>query len=1537
MKVWMKRLGWIGLTPVFLVLILSILLYIPPFQDFVVREATSFAGEATGMQFKIKKIRLSFPFNLTVKGVEILQTPTDTLLNLESLTVQIKALPLLKQEVVVEGIDLKNAMFDTRSMIEGTQVKGVLGNLYAHADHINLAKEKATLNALRLSNSAITVLMNDTTTAPEDTTSTPLNWVLQLPKIQLEQVAFALQMPHDSLRLISYTTHAHLDNGLIDLGNESYTVNHLQFTHALLGYDGDYQKPQEGLDYAHLHLEKVNLSLDSIAYQGKRMHAVVKEFTAKERSGLELVALEGKLTSDEDSIHIPSLRLQTPQSTLDLQADIPWESIEDQPEKELKASLQASVGKKDLLIIAGPLPEDFQRDFPQQPLTIDTKVEGNLSALQLTKCDLVLPNAFNVKLRGHVKSLVDEVRRTGGIQVDATANDLNFFLSVLPTYQRSFYTIPKGITLNGEAKMSTEGYQADLSFRENDGTIELSAEYNPKKERYFATIEVDSLEPIHFMPQDSLLWLTARLHAQGEGTDIFSPKTSAHLRGKITNIRYGSSSVSNVTIDGKLLNNDLSLHLASRYPLAQLKLDLNASLHKNDVRAMFIADIDHMDLYGLHLINHPLSTSFQLFAEAKSDLNEINNLDVSLGNWDLVTAKKHLKPKMLTLKARTDADTTQVSFHAGDLAIVLTGNDCIHNISSQLAAVSTSISQQLEEDSTANLQILKPLLPEMDLKFRAGQDNPIYNFLEAYYTDFKSLELNAYTSPETGLRMDAAIHELARDTLLIDTIRAEIYQDTLGLLYNAELIKNKYRKQAPFSAGLNGNIRHNSGKASLYYKDGKGKTGLLLELEAEKKQEGFQFKLLPEDPIIAFRSFKLNKDNYILLRSLKDIEADVRLTGQNNAYIWLHTQDEGDVYKETHLELSQMDLNVLTKAFTYFPPMKGILNSDLKYAPTDSTFMVVADMNVDEFYYEEERVGNLMFNAVYLPLEQESHQVDVHFFRDWEEISAASAFYQSGEQDSISGRLDFMQFPLNIVDAFIPEDMAKMKGHVNGSLLLSGSSDQPIAEGAVKMDSASVFIGALGSTFRFDDKEIAVKNNRILFDQYGIYAFNKNPFVIDGSIDCSNLDKMTADLTMNAHNLQLLNVKKTEQSLAYGKLFVNLKSSVKGLLSGLTMRGDLQLLGNTNVSYVLQDSPLTVQDRMSGLVSFTSFADTIRRRTPKKPPLPVGGLDMLMTIRIDPAVQVNVDLSADESNRINLEGGGDLSFQYTPQGDMILNGRYTLSGGKIRYSVPVIPLKEFNVTEGSYVQWTGNPMDPTLNLKATERMRSSVTPMGQTSPRLVNFDVGIELTQRLEDLGLKFTLEAPEDMAMQEELAAKGEEEQSKLAVSMLVTGMYLGSSSSGKVNMNMGNALSSFLQSEINNIAGDALKTVDISFGMDTYKDGENATGNRTDYSFRFAKRFYNNRIRIILGGRISTGENINSNQSQTFIDNVSIEYRLDNSGSRYVKLFHNKNYESLLEGELMETGAGIVLRKKMMKLRELFNFKKTKVKPVEEDEEKK
>jgi hypothetical protein len=94
------------------------------------------------------------------------------------------------------------------------------------------------------------------------------------------------------------------------------------------------------------------------------------------------------------------------------------------------------------------------------------------------------------------------------------------------------------------------------------------------------------------------------------------------------------------------------------------------------------------------------------------------------------------------------------------------------------------------------------------------------------------------------------------------------------------------------------------------------------------------------------------------------------------------------------------------------------------------------------------------------------------------------------------------------------------------------------------------------------------------------------------------------------------------------------------------------------------------------------------------------------------------------------------------------------------------------------------------------------------------------------------------------------------------------------------------------------------------------------TNYSFRFSKRFYNDRLNVVLGGNVTTGNMPNDNN--TFINDASVEYRLDPGGSRYAKLFYQRQYESLLEGEITKYGGGVVFRRKIRRIGDLFIFRK-------------
>ena len=152
----------------------------------------------------------------------------------------------------------------------------------------------------------------------------------------------------------------------------------------------------------------------------------------------------------------------------------------------------------------------------------------------------------------------------------------------------------------------------------------------------------------------------------------------------------------------------------------------------------------------------------------------------------------------------------------------------------------------------------------------------------------------------------------------------------------------------------------------------------------------------------------------------------------------------------------------------------------------------------------------------------------------------------------------------------------------------------------------------------------------------------------------------------------------------------------------------------------------------------------------------------------------------------------------------------------------------------------------------------------------------------------------------------------------MLIAGAYIG----GENSLSVSTALTSFLDTQINNFVGNAVNnSVDINVGITDLQDA--ATGDSyKNYSFSFTKRFWNDRLKVVIGGEVS--DNAHANTNESFINNVSLEWKISNSGNRYLRLFYDKNYESILEGEITEAGVGYMYKRKLNNLNELLIFKK-------------
>jgi hypothetical protein len=1488
-----KKLLKLCLVPAVPTLLGIAALCVPPIQNYILKKAVGYAGRKAGLDIKAERIKLGLPFDLQAYGLTASAPGADSLIGAHSLRLNIRPMALLRNTAAVEGLEITRLRVNTGGYIPYIYIKGTVDTLLA-GGAVDLKAETICVGEALVSGVDASVVVYPSEDAGEPD---PASWSIRLGRLLLNRIAAGLQMPADSFGLNAYIPQAEIIETSLELkesryGAASLAVNGADIAIALSGG----LPASAAFDPRHIELTRLSATLDSAGYNAGAMRMRLQSLSVAERSGLEVVSLNGWAEVDSAGTATADLQLRTAHSQLSLAAKVPGDAFGAEPSGRMEAKVSLLAGKADIPLFFLPF-EGFNEQYPNRPLLIEAEAGGNSKAMDIKRLSAKMPNTFRFQASGSLARPLDSLRRNGRLKFGSFING-------------------SGLEINGNINYSNQTASAELFFAQA-ARARLNAKLGVADGSYFATLSVDSLVPSGFMSFDSAAFISATLSAEGRGFDLFADSTRSTFSGQLHELRYGKAKIGRARLKASLDEGKAEFRLISDEEAAKMDFEFSASLSRNKLSGMITGNVDSLDLYALRFVDDPFATSFQVFAEIESDMNKRHNVDITLGNWLLTTVGRPFRAKTLTLRAYSDADTTRLSFNTGDLGAILTSNTGIETLSRRISLLSDNIGSQLRRDSIIHIAELRPLFPEMLLDIRAGKDNPLHAALRRNEIEFDGFRLDASSSPLDGLRAGARLLALHRDTFRIDTIRAEIIPDQEGFTYKAAVVKNRYMRQPPFVATVEGSLRNEYADAVMRYRNYLSETGLLLGVKASKASEGFRLNFFPDTAVIAFNSFAVNPGNSVNFTGIKNINANLRFTGADNRMLWLHSTPADDsTLTVVRAELSHIPLGVITRGFASLPSLGGSASMDLQYAPSQESFTVAGEIHVDNLTYEGEPVGELMLNGVYMPLADNAHEVDMHFYRNSSEVSSTTLVYDMS-RNRLNGVLHFDALPLAMFSPFAPQ--TSFTGALNGQVDIAGSADAPKAAGFLQLDTAAVFSAAVSSRFGLDNRRVELRENILKLDKFKVFASGNNPFEINGSVSFSDLAKPSADLSLGGNNLQILDARRTAESIAYGKLFANVSTTIKGPLSSLAVRGDIRLLGGTNLTYIMQESPLTVEDRLKDLVTFTSFTDTstIRRRRAQTPPLPLGGLDMLMLVHIDPVVQLSADINNDKSSYVNLEGGGDLSFQYNRQGQMLVNGRYTLSGGKLKYALPIIPLKEFSVKPNSYIQWDGDPFNPLLGLAATQLMRATVSLAGE-SPRPVEFEVGVDVRNRLDNMSLLFTIDAPDDASVQSELERMGPEGRSTQAVGMMVTGLYLANGSTGKVNMDMGDALNSFLQSEINHIAGSALRTVDISFGMDSYEQTpEKGGGQRTDYSFRFAKRFYNDRLRIMLGGKLSSGD---VQQKEAFIDNASIEWRMNRAGTGYLKLFHDRNYQSLLDGEVIETGAGIVFRRRMLNLFDLF-----------------
>ena len=1567
-----KALKYIAITFISLLVLLLLLplcLYIPAVQRWGKNEISSYLYESTGMQLSIGELSLKFPLRLQLNEILLLTPEKDTLL--QSSKIQLGAAPaaLLKGELRIKEIALHETLFRFSNTDSTLSLSASVQQFSTHNATVDLTTSHITLPDSRLDNGDITLSLQESQPDTSTTESAPLQWSISVGEIGLSNIHYAMQMRPTIEDLDVAIEKASLRQGEIDLSKQS-----VQLSEAIID-KGDYryypgsggeeiastpeataidstesapwtiqvqklrlhdnsalyalptQIPQKGLDFGYLSLNHIEIAIDSLYNRGSEIRVPVKQISFVERSGLAVTHTHGLFVMDSTGIALRNFQMKTSLSEISAQIEAGSGIFDQSPQAPVKADLQARIAIGDIITLF-PQYRDYTRGLLlSSHLQSGISLHGELGDLHLEEGAITLPEAFICQMTGNIQNLPQTDRLQGNLAWEVNLKESPVIAHIMPDSLQDKIHIPH-TRFSGKAQLTASTIRTKALLEAGQGAISLLARLNTQQEEYEGRMQIEQFPLSLYLPNDSLGILSASARFAGKRYNPTDSAMYASAYLTIDTADYSGYRYRGITVNARLNRGRANGELTSTDPNLLTGLVLSANLAPQKYTATLTGDI-HADLEALHLTTETckISTGLDFSGEA-SPSDKFYKADLQLQNFSTLLPTSKLQSNPLTLSAETDSTHITATLQSGDLSVNFSSsiglNDFLKRLSSSLPILT-----QATKDKRLDMTALHRELPPFEFQTNAKRDNLIQQYLKGMGMEFA--QLNILVKNDTLLNSTSEIDRFSAGGIAIDTIQLSLFErheQEERLYYSLHAGNKPGNLDQLASVALNGFLSGNTTRLFCVQKNRQGQEGFRIGCEANFLDSLIQVSFFPKNPIIGFETWTLNPDNFFAYYYGKHFDANIALS-HDEKHLIITTLHENQPHNRSQQEPLKVDINGMEIApwltlSPFSPQIAGSISADLLIDFPQNEIGVAGSMGIAELYYGKQRIGDLNLNVSYQLDSLNRQEARASLQIDSLQVLRLSGLLDNQAEEPIRLNLSIEQFPLATANPFLPDKMAQLQGYLNGKMKITGTTEKPLLNGYIQMYEASINSPSMGASLNFSSDSIQVGDNVLQFEDYAITGVNKNPLNIDGYIDFRNMNKIMTDLKLFASEFQPIKSSRSTKATVYGSVIADMDMRVTGPLDALKIRGNVGLLTGTEVTYVMQDSPFALQQQENNIVTFVSFndsteiaeEDTLQTNS-------VLGMDILVNINIAPTVKMGVNLSVDGKNRIDLQGGGELSYTMNALGDSRFTGRYTLNGGFVRYNPPIISEKLFKIQDGSFVSWNGDIADPQMSITAVQTVRTTIAEEDKNS-RQVNFNISIIIKNSLENLSVSFDLSAPEDLTLQNQLSSLTAEQRASQAMSLLIYNTYTGPGTSTTKADLLGNPLNSFLQKELNEWANN-LKGIDLSFDINSYTDAS-GINTRTDYSYRAAKSLFNNRMKVVIGGSLSPDDNADVNFKENFIDDISLEYYLNQRDNMYIKVFRHTGYESILEGEITQTGVGFVVKKRLLNLKELFRSPKAR-----------
>ncbi|MEQ9440788.1 MAG: translocation/assembly module TamB domain-containing protein [Cyclobacteriaceae bacterium] len=592
-------------------------------------------------------------------------------------------------------------------------------------------------------------------------------------------------------------------------------------------------------------------------------------------------------------------------------------------------------------------------------------------------------------------------------------------------------------------------------------------------------------------------------------------------------------------------------------------------------------------------------------------------------------------------------------------------------------------------------------------------------------------------------------------------------------------------------------------------------------------------------------------------------------------------------------------------------------------------------------------------------------------------LTVDGAYNLAAETDALDLHVALDEFLLDPWKAFLEGQMNEFSGKLYADLDVTGSPTKPNIEGNIRFGEQVILEPTVSSArYYIENQQMDFTGDAVELNDFTLLDSARTPAVLSGVISFADLTNPSLDLSFKTNKFIFVNSYDYENEAFYGRAVASADASIKGPVSDMVIDGDVSVNEGTNMTISLVSNPAEAQN--AGYVEFVDSNAFIKEDTVTQDSLVVtsqaaedtisiSGFTLNTNIKLNPGAQFTIIVDPARGDKLVAAGEADLQVNMQPNGDLTLQGDYTINRGSYLLNFAQVVKKEFSIQQGSVISWTGDPDNAEMNLTAAYNVETSLEELFQdiirdgadaklrqlvSTDRPVAVDLIIEGT--LDDPQLRFDLDLPEISAggiysdLVSERLKQIEQDETQLykqVFGLIVLNRFIpvsGGLGSGEssgltaVNDQVNSSVSQLLTDQLSQLTEDYLGGVELSVGLESSDQTQAQTSVLADRDVNvgLSKQLFDDRLTVKVGGTTSTGDQ--SAQDNKIYGDFEVLYRITENGNLQLRIFQSNDRDRITNQVRQRQGASMLYQKSFDQLFGSDDVLRGKPLPEEEDKEK-